>query len=135
MGSSAIDADGWLHTGDLAAQRPDGVVTLHGRLRDVIIRGGENIYPAEIEAVLLAHPAVADVAVVGAPDAALGRGARGRSSWPPGRLDPRRTGGVRPRAARRASRFPVGGTRWPRFPLTASGKVQKFRLVEQLDAS
>ena len=69
---SAVDEAGWLHTGDLASRGSDGIVTLHGRLRDVIIRGGENIYPAEVEAVLARHPSVADVAVIAGPDARWG---------------------------------------------------------------
>ena len=69
MTAAAIDADGWLHTGDLASMDERGYCTIAGRQKDMIIRGGENIYPREIEQVLFAHPAVADVAVVGVPDA------------------------------------------------------------------
>jgi acyl-CoA synthetase (AMP-forming)/AMP-acid ligase II len=65
--AAAIDADGWLHTGDLAAMDERGYCQIAGRLKDMIIRGGENIYPREIEQVLFGHPAVADVAVVGVP--------------------------------------------------------------------
>ena len=68
----AIDADGWLHTGDLAAMDGRGYCKITGRLKDMIIRGGENIYPREIEQVLFEHEAVADVAVVGVPDATWG---------------------------------------------------------------
>ena len=66
--AAAIDADGWLHTGDLGTMDERGYCRIQGRLKDMIIRGGENIYPREIEAVLYKHPAVADVAVVGVPD-------------------------------------------------------------------
>lgn len=69
---SVHDADGWLHTGDLGAVDSDGYVHLRGRRHDMVIRGGENVYPLEIENVLTAHPAVAAVAVVGVPDARLG---------------------------------------------------------------
>src|SRR5580704_10165961 len=65
---AAIDADGWLHTGDLGTMDDRGYLRIEGRLKDMIIRGGENIYPREIEDVLFAHPGVADVAVIGAPD-------------------------------------------------------------------
>src|SRR5207248_11463807 len=63
-----LSADGWLHTGDLCSMDERGVIRIHGRVRDVIIRGGENIYPAEVENVLLRHPAIADIAVVGVAD-------------------------------------------------------------------
>ena len=72
--AEAIDADGWLHTGDLGLREPNGYYRITGRLRDMIIRGGENIYPREIEERLYEHPAVAEVQVVGVPDSALGRG-------------------------------------------------------------
>jgi len=68
----AIDADGWLHTGDLATMRPDGCFHISGRLKEMIIRGGENIYPREIEEYLHTHPQIADVYVVGLPDQKLG---------------------------------------------------------------
>ena len=59
--------DGWLHTGDIAIVDKDGFITIHDRVKDMIISGGENVYPAEIENVLLSHPKVADVAVIGIP--------------------------------------------------------------------
>ena len=68
----AIDADGWLHTGDLARRRDDGNYRIVGRSKELIIRGGENIYPAEVEEFLHRHPAVAEVAVAGLPDAKYG---------------------------------------------------------------
>jgi fatty-acyl-CoA synthase len=64
----ALDTQGWLRTGDLGSMDADGYCSIRGRLKDVIIRGGENIYPREIEDVLVTYPGVADVAVVGAPD-------------------------------------------------------------------
>ena len=66
--AAAIDPDGWLHTGDLGSMDERGYCRIAGRIKEMIIRGGENIYPAEIEAVLLSHPGVAEVAVVGVPD-------------------------------------------------------------------
>ena len=66
--AAAIDADGWYHTGDLASMDERGYCLIEGRLKDMIIRGGENVYPREIEDLLFAHPEVAEAAVVGAPD-------------------------------------------------------------------
>ena len=66
--AAAIDADGWLHTGDLAVRRPDGYYHITGRIKDMVIRGGENIYPREIEEYLFRHPAIEQAAVVGLPD-------------------------------------------------------------------
>jgi fatty-acyl-CoA synthase len=66
--ANAIDPDGWLHTRDLCSMDERGFCSVEGRLKDLIIRGGENIYPREIEQPLFSHPAVADVAVVGVPD-------------------------------------------------------------------
>jgi fatty-acyl-CoA synthase len=70
--AASIDSEGWLHTGDLAAMRPDGYFSFRGRAKDTIIRGGENIYPREVEDFLHTHPKVADVYVIGLPDARLG---------------------------------------------------------------
>ena len=69
---AAIDADGWLHTGDLACRTPEGNYRITGRLKDMIIRGGENIYPKEIEEFIYTHPKVRDVQVIGVPDQAMG---------------------------------------------------------------
>src|SRR5262249_22224212 len=66
--AAAIDPARWMHTGDLAVMRDDGYVQIVGRLKDMIIRGGENIYPREIEEFLYSHPAIADVQVIGVPD-------------------------------------------------------------------
>ena len=70
--ASAIDKDGWLHTGDLACRTAEGNYRITGRLKDMIIRGGENIYPKEIEEFIYTHPKVSDVQVIGVPDQALG---------------------------------------------------------------
>ena len=70
--ADAIDKDGWLHTGDLACRTPDGYFRITGRLKDMIIRGGENIYPKEIEEFIYTHPKVKDVQVIGVPDEGLG---------------------------------------------------------------
>ena len=68
----AIDKDGWLHTGDLACKTEDGNFRITGRLKDMIIRGGENIYPKEIEEFIYTHPKVSDVQVIGVPDEQYG---------------------------------------------------------------
>ena len=70
--ASAIDEDGWLHTGDLACRQPDGNYRITGRLKDMIIRGGENIYPKELEEFIYTHPQVSDVQVIGVPDEQYG---------------------------------------------------------------
>ena len=70
--AAAIDKDGWLHTGDLACRNPDGNYRITGRLKDMIIRGGENIYPKEIEEFIYTHPKVSDVQVIGVPDERYG---------------------------------------------------------------
>ena len=69
--------DGWFRTGDAGYLDSDGYLYIHDRVKDMIVSGGENIYPAEIENVLMAHPAVADVAVIGVPSRALGRDGEG----------------------------------------------------------
>jgi fatty-acyl-CoA synthase len=128
--AEVLDADGWLHTGDLCSLDTAGTLTIHGRLRDVVIRGGENVYPAEVEDVLLRHPAVADVAVVGAPDERWGEQVAAFVRFRPG------TTATWDELEAHA-RDSLAGFKVPRiwravdaFPLTASGKVQRFRLRE-----
>jgi acyl-CoA synthetase (AMP-forming)/AMP-acid ligase II len=130
--AAAIDPDGWLHTGDLASMDERGYCRIGGRLKEMIIRGAENIYPREIERVLFEHDDVADVAVVGVPDEKWGeqvavfiRPAPGRTPDPEvlvaycrERLAPHKT----PRHWRVVDAF----------PMTPSGKVQKYKLREQL---
>src|SRR6185436_350923 len=70
--AEAIDAEGWMHTGDIAVMDADGYVNISGRIKDMVIRGGENIYPREIEEFLYAHPAIKDVSVIGVPDEKYG---------------------------------------------------------------
>ena len=70
--AEAIDADGWMHTGDLGVMDDEGYVRITGRIKDMVIRGGENIYPREIEEFLYTHPDIEDVQVVGVPDAKYG---------------------------------------------------------------
>ena len=97
--AKAIDAEGWLHTGDLGTMDERGFVRITGRLKEMIIRGGENLFPAEIENVLLEHPDVAEVAVVGVPDALLGEAVAAFVRLAPGATArPRRAQGPLPRA-------------------------------------
>jgi acyl-CoA synthetase (AMP-forming)/AMP-acid ligase II len=131
MTAAAIDADGWLHTADLASMDARGYCRIAGRLKDMIIRGGENIYPREIEQVLFAHPAVADVAVVGVPDATWGeqiavfiRPAPGQEPNP-GELFAYCREHLAPH------KTPRYWTVLEQFPLTPSGKIQKFMLRER----
>jgi fatty-acyl-CoA synthase len=126
--AAAIDSDGWLHTGDLAQMDERGYFRIDGRLKEMIIRGGENIYPREIEAVLFSHPDVADVAVVGIPDERWGEQVAAFVQPAAGhRPDPAALYAyVRTRLAPfKTPRF------WAvvdHFPLTGSAKIQKFRL-------
>ncbi|MGH9673783.1 MAG: AMP-binding protein, partial [Bryobacteraceae bacterium] len=127
----AIDKEGWLHTGDLAVMRPDGSFRITGRAKDMIIRGGENIYPREIEEFLYTHPSIADVQVVGLPDARLGETV---CAWI--RLKPGATlteGEVREYCRGRIAHFKVPQhVRFVEaFPMTVTGKIQKFRIREQ----
>ena len=129
--AEAIDADGWLHTGDLATMDERGYFRIAGRLKDMIIRGGENLFPAEIEGVLFRHPKVAEVAVVGLPDEVWGEvvAAFVRDADP---SDP--AGDQELRAYLREHLAPhKTPTVWVHvetFPLTPSGKIQKFALRE-----
>jgi fatty-acyl-CoA synthase len=126
----AVDAEGWLHTGDLAVMREDGHVNIRGRAKELIIRGGENIYPAEIEAFLFAHPKVADVAVVGLPDSKLGEIV---AAWVKLRSGETMT----PREVQDYCQGKIAHFKIPRhirfvdsFPMTVTGKLQKFRIRE-----
>ena len=85
--AATIDADGWLRTGDAGYLDAEGYLYLHDRIKDMIVSGGENIYPAEVENVLLAHPAVVDAAVIGVPDENGARRSRPSLSWRPAPAD------------------------------------------------
>lgn len=128
--AKAIDRDGWLHTGDLGRMDERGFVKITGRVKEMIIRGGENLFPAEIENALLEHPEIAEVAVVGVPDEKWGEQvacfmrARGRDRPRPAELK----AFIRERlAAQKTPAFWIWVDAWP---LTGSGKIQKFRLAE-----
>ena len=130
--AETIDADGWLHTGDLATMNEQGYVNIVGRVKDMIIRGGENIYPAEIEAFLMRHPKIAEAQVVGVPDSFMGEEVAAVLRLRPDEiasqteiLDYCRDGISRHKVPKYV-RFVTS------LPLTASGKVKKFELKEHL---
>ena len=128
--SAAISEDGWLHTGDLAVMDEEGYCRITGRLKDMIIRGGENVYPREIEEFLYQHPKVLDVQVVGVPDPKFGEEV---SAWIVLKEGESATSDeIRNYCKGKISRHKI-----PRYiefvseyPMTASGKIQKFKLRE-----
>lgn len=128
--AEAIDKDGWLHTGDLAERLPNGYFRITGRLTDMIIRGGENVYPREIEERIYQHPAVEDVQVVGVPDRKLGEQVL---AWVKLRSEMTATEDeLRQFCGETLAHFKV-----PRFwkfvdsfPTTVTGKIQKYRMRE-----
>ena len=128
--AEAIDADGWLHTGDLALRQPDGYFRITGRLKDTIIRGGENISPREIEELLYRHPAVEDVQVVGVPDRRLGEEILACIKHRPGQAVT--DDEIREFCCAHLARFKAPRYVWfvDGFPTTVTGKIQKFRLRE-----
>ena len=129
--AKTIDADGWLHTGDLGTMDKNGFVRITGRVKDMIIRGGENIFPAEVENVLITHAAIAEVAVVGVPDPHWGEIAicflRARAGAALDAAD--LVGHVRRELA--APKTPAQWIVLDAFPLTGSGKIQKFVLRDR----
>jgi fatty-acyl-CoA synthase len=127
----AIDSEGWLHTGDLATMRADGCFHIAGRLKEMIIRGGENIYPREVEEFLHGHPKIADVYVIGLPDVRLGETVL---AWIKLKVDEKATEEeIRDFCRGRIAHFKI--PQYVRFvesfPMTVSGKIQKFRIREQ----
>lgn len=128
-------ADGWLRTGDLGTMDARGYCRVTGRLKDMIIRGGENIYPVQVEGVLMKHPSVADVAVFGLADAHWGEQVAAAIRFKPGLDATAKMGGAE--ELRQFCRQHIAPHKAPEhwfvceaFPLTGSGKVQKFRLKE-----
>jgi fatty-acyl-CoA synthase len=125
---AAIDAEGWLHTGDLAIRLPNGYYKITGRLKDMVIRGGENVYPREIEEFLFTHPAVEQAAVVGLPDSKYGEEL---CAWI--KLKSGQT--VTADEIRAFCRAQLAHFKVPRyvkfveaFPQTVTGKIQKFKI-------
>lgn len=129
--AEAIDADGWMHTGDLAVMDDDGYLSITGRIKDMVIRGGENIYPREIEEFLITHPDVLDAQVVGVPDARYGEELMAWLRMRDG-AEPLTVEAVRDFCTGRLAHYKV-----PRyvhvveeFPMTVTGKVRKVQMRE-----
>jgi fatty-acyl-CoA synthase len=128
--AAAIDAARWMHTGDLATMDSEGYVKIVGRIKDMIIRGGENVYPREIEEFLYTHPDVADVQVIGVPCPVYGEQVMAWVKVKEGRA-------VRPEALEAFCRGQIATFKIPRywkltdaFPMTVTGKIQKYRMRE-----
>ncbi|GIE93356.1 fatty-acyl-CoA synthase [Paractinoplanes rishiriensis] len=130
--AEAIDAARWMHTGDLATMDPDGYVNIVGRIKDLVIRGGENVYPREVEEFLHRHPDIADVQVIGVPDARYGEELMAWIVLRPG-ATPLSADDVRAFCTGKLSHFKI-----PRyvhvvdgFPMTVTGKVRKVEMRER----
>lgn len=128
---AAIDSDGWLHTGDLAVMHENGYLEITGRMKDMIIRGGENIYPREIEEFLYQHPDVLDVQVIGLPDKKYGEEVM---AW----IILKDNATISAEDIRLFCKGNISHHKIPRYiefadeyPMTASGKIQKFKLKER----
>lgn len=128
--AQALTPDGWLHSGDLAVRTPDGYYRITGRIKDMIIRGGENVYPREIEEFLFTHPAIADVQIVGLPDPRFGEEI---CAW----IRIRAGATLTEDEVRQFCKGKIAHYKVPRYivfvaeyPTTVTGKVQKFRLRE-----
>jgi fatty-acyl-CoA synthase len=129
--AEAIDRGRWMHTGDLAVMDDEGYLRIVGRSKDMVIRGGENVYPREVEEFLYTHPDVADVQVIGVPDARYGEEIM---AW----IVPRGGASVDQEAIAEFCRGKIAHFKIPRyvqmideFPMTVTGKVQKFKLRER----
>jgi fatty-acyl-CoA synthase len=133
--AEVVDAGRWMHTGDLAVMREDDCLQIVGRIKDMIIRGGENVYPREIEEFLYGHPKIADVQVVGVPDARYGEEILA-CVVPRDAADPPSRDEIAAYCEGRLAHYKV-----PRrvevmdvFPMTVSGKVRKVELRERYGA-
>jgi fatty-acyl-CoA synthase len=133
--AEAIDADGWMHTGDLAEMRTDGYCNIVGRIKDLVIRGGENIYPREIEEFLYAHPDIEDVQVIGVPDEKYGEELCAWIKLRDG-AEPLDADAVRAFATGKLAHYKI-----PRyvmlvdeFPMTVTGKIRKVQMREETAA-
>ena len=128
--AEAIDADGWMHTGDLAVMDDEGYVNIVGRIKDMIIRGGENVYPREVEEFLYTHPDVVEVQVIGVPDVRYGEEIM---AW----IQLRDGAEVSAADIKDFCRGTIAHYKVPRyvkftdsFPMTITGKIQKFKMRE-----
>ena len=129
--AAAIDADGWLHTGDLARRLPDGNYKITGRIKDMIIRGGENIYPKEIEDFIYTHPKVQDVQVIGVPDKAYGEEIMACVIKKPGEectAEEIKEYVMSHMAKHKTPRYVVFVEN---FPMNAAGKILKYKMREE----
>lgn len=133
--AQAIDAGRWMHTGDLAVMREDGYVEIVGRIKDMIIRGGENIYPREVEEFLYAHPKIADVQVVGVPHERYGEEVLA-CVIPRDAADPLTLEELRAYCEDQLAHYKVPSRLkiLDSFPMTVSGKVRKIELRERFGA-
>jgi fatty-acyl-CoA synthase len=129
--AEAIDRGRWMHTGDLATMDDDGYLNIVGRIKDLVIRGGENVYPREVEEFLYTHPQVADVQVIGVPDERYGEELM---AW----VIPREGASLTAEEVRAFCRGRIAHYKIPRyvklvdgFPMTVTGKVQKFKMRER----
>ncbi len=129
--AEAIDAEGWLHTGDLCSMDERGYTKIEGRLKDMIIRGGENIYPREIEELLFKHHSVGEVAVVGLPSERYGEEVAAFVRATPGESISKHELFSYLREHLSAQKTPRYWFEVGEFPMTGSGKIQKFALREQ----
>jgi fatty-acyl-CoA synthase len=130
--AEAIDAARWMHTGDLATMDDEGYLNIVGRIKDLVIRGGENVYPREVEEFLYTHPDIADVQVIGVPDAKYGEELMAWVVMRPGAA-PLTAEAVREFCAGRLTHYKI-----PRyvhvvdgFPMTVTGKVRKVEMREK----
>ena len=129
--AEAIDKDGWLHSGDICCRMPDGYYKVTGRLKDMIIRGGENIYPREIEEFYLGHPDIKDIQVIGVPDERYGEEACAWIIMKDGKTSDElsmQTYGKKYMAAHKIPRYFIF---CDSFPLNAAGKVLKYKMKEE----
>ena len=129
--ANAIDADGWLHTGDLAMRRPDGNFKITGRIKDMIIRGGENIYPKEIEDFIYTHEKVSDVQVIGVPDKQYGEQIMACVILKEGETSTEEE--IKDFVLKHMAKHKV--PKYVRFvdsfPMNAAGKILKYKMVEE----
>jgi fatty-acyl-CoA synthase len=126
----AIDGQGWLHSGDLGTMDADGYVRITGRLKEMIIRGGENIYPREIEDYIFTHPKVAEVAVFGIPDEYYGEQVAAWIQLHSGETATEDE--IREFCKGKIAHYKIPHYIWfvEEFPMTVTGKFQKFRMRE-----